>query len=209
MQSKAPARRLCLPGAAGPEPGALLLPPLGRFSLVPPTRGSAGAWPPPSLCPWRAGGMEAPEPTSPDASGYLPLLTAAGEVTSRAPARRRGAFGVGAAGGCCLSRCGGGRPAPPRGSICGAAPAKPVNQADIKAPAAQALTTLAAGSERTVPAQMFGSSFSQLQRAAEFTRKAREGKESWPVEGPQQKAHASLCSFTGRVRPAPRRVPPF
>ena len=54
-------------------------------------------------------------------------------------------------------------PAPPRGSICGAAPAKPVNHAHIKAPAAQALTTLAAGSERTVPVQMFSSSFSQLQ----------------------------------------------
>lgn len=72
------------------------------------------------------------------------------------------------------SRCAGvGPAAPPTSSICGAAPAKPVNHAHIKAPTEQALTNLAAGSERTVPAQMFSCSFSQLQRAAESTRKHR------------------------------------
>lgn len=155
------------------------------------------------------GWREAPEPISLDAAGYLPLQMEAGEVTSLA--RRHGVLQAGllfAQMRRVLSHLAACRPAPPRGSICGVALAKPVNHAHIKAPAAQALTTPAAGSERTVPVQMFISSFSQLQRAAEFTRKPRERKESRPVEGLQQ-SPCVPCSFMGQVRPAHHHLPPF
>lgn len=208
LQRKTPALRLCLPGATSPTPRALLLPPLGccSFALV---RWGCASWcvgitiPLPFMG-WRVeGGISG---TSPNASGYLPLQTDMGEVTSQTPVRTHVVFQAGAAGGCCLHRCarccptsrraGVGPTAPPTGSICGAALAKPVNHKHIKAPAAPALTTPGAGSERTVPVQMFISSFSQLQRTAEFSRKPSEGKEFWLVEGLQQSPR-SPCSFTG------------
>lgn len=159
----------------------------------------AGAWAspslPPFLCRWDGGKRPSQAPWMP-----LGTLLCRWKQERSPPEPRRGGTGCFEQGLLfaqmrrVLSHLAACRPAPPRGSICGAAPAKPVNHTHIKAPAARALTTRAAGSERSVPAQMFSSSFSQLQTAAEFTRKPRKGKESWPAEGPQQRAHASLAA---------------
>ncbi|KAM6048616.1 uncharacterized protein LJ206_017641 isoform 3-T3 [Theristicus caerulescens] len=130
-----------------------------------------------------------------------PARMEAEEVTSRALARRHGVFQAGAA--ACTDAAGA---VPPRG-----VPSRTTQRQHLRDGPGQAresrahqstgsasIATRAAGSERTVPAQMFSSSFSQLQSAAEFTRKPREWEESWPAEGPQQRAHASLAaSWTG------------
>ena len=145
------------------------------------------AIPLPCTCWWDGGKCLSPPPHLPPGA-FLRRGTQGGHLASpgeEAPGVSSGGCFWHRRGGCCPPswHISVGPTTPPTSSICREALAKPVNHPHIKAPAAQALTAPAAGSERTVPAQMFSSSFSQLQRAVEFTRKPREGKEFWPAEG--------------------------